>query len=441
MALRLAMGLIDLIASSPLQHYATSAQCIRFLDELLRDYPKHDLQVRFWDGQVWGAQSPCCTLVLDHPGTLRRLCTDPSELSLGEAYIYEDVDIQGNIETVFELADHLLAFGDTGVSDRLQLLRRFRELPNQNDGPLPEHRGRTLAGPLHSKKRDSQAVRYHYDLPPEFFALFLGRSMQYSSAYFHLWDEHDLEAAQERKLDYICRKLQLRQGETLLDIGCGWGGLLTYAAGHYGVRAVGITLSISQADAARERIRDAGLNQQCRVEVCDYRDLESDQLFDKVASVGMFEHVGEKLLPDFFQMASRRLKTGGLFLNSGVSANAMEHRRGASFVDHYVFPDGDLVPISTALTAAEAAGFEVRDVENLREHYGLTLRGWVRRLEEHADQARRLTDDTTYRIWRLYMAGSAHRFLAGRLNSYHTLLLKGLPEDGLPLARHGWYRD
>ena len=241
-----------------------------------------------------------------------------------------------------------------------------------------------MAGPLHSKKRDSQAVRYHYDLPREFFALFLGNSMQYSSAYFHRWDEHDLDAAQERKLDYICRKLRLCQGETLLDIGCGWGGLLTYAASHYGVRAVGITLSISQADAARERIRSAGLNQQCRVEVCDYRDLESDQLFDKIVSVGMFEHVGEKLLPDFFLMASQRLKPGGLFLNSGVSANAMEHRRGASFVDRYVFPDGDLVPISTSLTAAEGAGFEVRDLENFREHYGLTLRQWVRRLEEHA---------------------------------------------------------
>jgi hypothetical protein len=148
------MGLIDLIASSPLPHHATSAQSIRFLDELLRDFPKHNLQVRFWDGQVWGSQCAPCTLVLKHPGTLRRLCTDPSELSLGEAYIYDDVDIQGNIESVFELADHLLTFGGTGVSHHLQLIRRFRELPNQNDGPLPEHRGRTLAGPLHSKKRD-----------------------------------------------------------------------------------------------------------------------------------------------------------------------------------------------------------------------------------------------------------------------------------------------
>jgi cyclopropane-fatty-acyl-phospholipid synthase len=435
------MGLIDLITSSSLQHHATSEQCIRFLDELLQDYPKRDLQIRLWDGHAWGAQSARCTLTLKHPGTLRRLCTDPSELSLGEAYIYGDVDIQGDVEPVFALADHLLAFPDTGMSERLQLLRHFRELPNQDDGPLPEHRGRTLSGPLHSKKRDSQAVRYHYDLPPEFFALFLGSTMQYSGAYFHSWDEHDLDAAQDRKLDYICRKLQLCRGETLLDIGCGWGGLLTYAASHYGVRAVGITLSISQADAARERIRNAGLNQQCRVEVCDYRDLESDQLFDKIVSVGMFEHVGEKQLPDFFQMALQRLRTGGLFLNSGISATAMEHRRRASFVDRYVFPDGDLVPISTSLTAAEEAGFEVRDLENLREHYGLTLRQWVRRLEEHAAEARRLTDDTTYRIWRLYMAGSAHRFLAGRLNSYHTLLLKGLPEDGLPLTRHGWYRD
>jgi cyclopropane-fatty-acyl-phospholipid synthase len=342
---------------------------------------------------------------------------------------------------VFELADHLLEFDSSGLGHRVQLMRLFHELPDDADSPFPNQPARKLSGPLHSKKRDSQAVRYHYDLPPDFFALFLDRAMQYSSAYFQNLTETALDAAQERKMNYICSKLQLHPGETLLDIGCGWGGFLVFAAAHYGVRALGITLSVPQAEAARERVRNAGLSQQCRVEVCDYRDLEGAQSFDKIVSVGMFEHVGHEMLPEFFKAAWHRLNWNGLFLNSGISANALEQQRGPSFIDRYVFPDGDLVPISTALTAAEGAGFEVRDVENLREHYGLTLRQWVRRLEQRAEDARRLTDETTYRIWRLYMAGSARRFLAGRLNTYHTLLLKGSYEGSLPLTRDGWYRD
>lgn len=435
------MGLIDLIANSTLQHQDKSLRCAYFLEELLGNQSGDELQVRLWDGRTWGASNPRCTLVLKHPGTLRRLCTDPSELSLGEAYIYDDVDIEGDIEMVFQVADHLLEFGNSGFGHRLQLMRLFRELPNDADSPLTKEPARRLSGPLHSRNRDSQAVRYHYDLPPEFFGLFLDRAMQYSSGYFKNREETDLDAAQERKMDYICRKLQLRRGETLLDIGCGWGGLMVFAAAHYGVRALGITLSVPQAEAARQRIRDAGLNEQCRVEVCDYRDLEGAPSFDKIVSVGMFEHVGHEMLPEFFKAAWQRLKAGGLFLNSGISANAMEQQRGLSFIDRYVFPDSDLVPINAPLAAAEAAGFEVRDVENLREHYGLTLRQWVRRLEQRADDARRLTDETTYRIWRLYMAGSAQRFLTGRLNTYHTLLLKGSSEDSLPLTREGWYRD
>jgi cyclopropane-fatty-acyl-phospholipid synthase len=433
------MGLHDLIANS-VQQEVNSLRCIQFLEEILSDYRNNGLQIRLWDGRIWGATQPRCTLILNYPGTLRRLCTDPSELALGQAYIYDDVDIEGDIEAVFALADHLLGSGLSGVPS-LQLPRSYRELPHDDDRLPPDRQARTLAGPLHSKRRDSQAVRYHYDLPLDFFALFLDDAMQYSSAYFKSRDETDLDAAQQRKMDYICRKLQLRRGDRLLDFGCGWGGLLAYAAAHYGVRGLGITLSVPQAEAAHERIREAGLNQQCRVEVCDYRDLEGTQLFDRIVSVGMFEHVGEKMLPEFFSAAWLRLKRGGLFLNSGISTNASEQRRGASFIDRYVFPDGDLVPLNTALKAAEGAGFEVRDVENLREHYGLTLRQWVRRQEQRADEARKLGDETTYRIWRLYMAGSAQRFLSGRLNMYHTLLMKGLCEDGLPLTRDAWYRN
>ena len=264
--------------------------------------------------------------------------------------------------------------------------------------------------------------------------------MVYSCAYFAT-PEEDLDSAQERKLDYICRKLRLCRGERLLDIGCGWGGLIMHAAAHYGVEAVGITLSAPQAELARQRLRESGLSDRCRVEVSDYRDIEHGQLYDKIVSVGMFEHVGEAFLPEYFNRAYELLRPGGVFLNHGIAYSATYHRRGPSFSERYVFPDGEMVPINTTIRAAELSGFEVRDIESLREHYELTLHHWVRRLEAQAEQARAISDDTTYRIWRLYMAGSAHGFRTGRLNVYQTLLVKPRQGDsGLPLTREDWYR-
>jgi cyclopropane-fatty-acyl-phospholipid synthase len=277
-------------------------------------------------------------------------------------------------------------------------------------------------------------------LPGEFYALWLDERMVYSCAYFAA-PEEDLDNAQERKLDYICRKLRLRPGERLLDIGCGWGGLIIHAAHRYGVRALGITLSEPQAEMANERIRRAGLAESCRVEVRDYWEIEDRHGYDKLVSVGMFEHVGEARLPEYFLRAHRLLRPGGVFLNHGISTNPITPvRRGPTFVSRYVFPDGELVPIATTLGAAEGRGFEVRDMESLREHYALTLGHWVRRLEARSDEARRITDETTYRVWRLYMSGSAHGFRTRRLNIYQTLLSKTeLGESGLPLTRADWY--
>jgi cyclopropane-fatty-acyl-phospholipid synthase len=207
------------------------------------------------------------------------------------------------------------------------------------------------------------------------------------------------------------------------------------------VEAVGITVSVPQAEVARQRLRESGLGDRCRVEVSDYRDLEHGQPYDKIVSVGMFEHVGEALLPEYFSRAYELLRPGGVFLNHGIAHSATYRRQGPSFSDRYTFPDSELVPINTTLRAAELSGFEVRDVESLREHYALTLHNWVQRLEAHAEEARRIADDTIYRIWRLYMAGAAHRFRAGRLNVYQTLLVK--PRHGhsdLPLMRDDWYR-
>jgi len=409
------------------------------LETLLADYPRRDFQVRLWDGTTWGMEKqPRFTLVLKHPGALRAMFLSPSELKLGEAYIYDDFNIEGDIEAAFDLADYLLG-QERSLGESVDLNGRLQKLPAK-DRPRADPHPIRLWGSVHSKDRDQQAVAYHYDLPAEFYALWLDRRMVYSCAYFAT-PEEDLDSAQQRKLDYICKKLRLRRGERLLDIGCGWGGLIMHAAAHYGVQAVGLTLSVPQAEMARQRLREAALNDRCRVEVSDYRDIDHGQQYCKIVSVGMFEHVGEALLPEYFNRAYELLRPGGVFLNHGIAYSATYRRKGPSFSDRYVFPDGELVPINTTLRAAELSGFEVRDLESLREQYALTLHQWVQRLEAHGEEARRITDDKTYRIWRLYMAGSAHGFRTGRLNVYQTLLAKPRHGDsGLPLTREDWYR-
>jgi cyclopropane-fatty-acyl-phospholipid synthase len=251
-----------------------------------------------------------------------------------------------------------------------------------------------------------------------------------------------LDGAQENKLEHICRKLRLRPGQRLLDIGCGWGGLIIYAAQHYGVDATGITLSQPQADLANQRIAQAGLEDRCRAVVRDYRELDVAQGFDALASIGMFEHVGAARLQTYFHQAWRLLRTGGLFLNHGITRRVGDpilQRR--TFSSTYVFPDCELVPISTSLRIAESVGFEVRDVESLREHYAFTLRHWVRRLEAEHKRALQFVDEPTYRVWRLFMSGSAYSFTIGRLNVHQALLVKpgSKGKSGLPLTRMDLY--
>jgi cyclopropane-fatty-acyl-phospholipid synthase len=428
---------MELLAKSRLRE-RPSLVCGEFLDALLMGYPRGDFQVRLWDGAVWGAEKQArFTLVLKHPGALRAMFSSFSELTLGEAYIHDDFDLEGDIEAAFDLADYLVN-QERSLGESFDLKERLQKLP-KSDSPRASLHPIEFGGEVHTKDRDRKAISYHYDLPAEFYALWLDQSMAYSCAYFSK-PEEDLDSAQERKLDYICRKLRLRPGERLLDIGCGWGALVMHAAAQYGVEAVGITLSVPQAEMARERLREAGLNDRCRVEVSDYRDIDHDQQYDKIVSVGMFEHVGEALLPEYFHRAWDLLRPGGVFLNHGIAYSATYRRRGPSFTDNYVFPDGGLVPISTSLRAAELSGFELRDVESLREHYALTLHHWIQRLEAHRAEACSITDDTTYRIWRLYMAGSAYGFRSGRLNVYQALLAKPLRGDSrLPLTRADWY--
>jgi cyclopropane-fatty-acyl-phospholipid synthase len=431
---------MGLISDSVIKHVPVRA-AVESLVQLFADSPEPNFQVRLWDGTIWGAKdNPRFTLVLKNPNVLRQMIVSPSELTLGECYIHDELDVEGDIEAAVQMGDYLLAQERRSLPASLRLASIVGKLPARHTESASEEANPDWNSP-HSRERDRRAISYHYDLPPEFFALWLDERRIYSCGYFENPD-CDLNRAQLRKLDYICRKLRLRPGDRLLDIGCGWGGMLIHAASRYGVQALGITLSVRQAEVARQRIRDRGLNYRCRVEVCDYRDLELGEQFDKISSIGMFEHVGERQLPEYFARVQGLLRSGGVFVNTGISASATYQRIGASFIDHYVFPDGELVPISTGLLAAEKCNLEVRDLESLREHYALTLRHWLRRLEAKAEEATQLTNQETYRIWRLYIAASVHAFSIGRVNLYQTLLVKPLRGfSGVPLTRADWYRE
>jgi cyclopropane-fatty-acyl-phospholipid synthase len=416
---------------------------LRLLGEVIGGDAAGKVGVHLWDGTPWPDETPRpATLALKHPGALRAMFLPGTELGLAEAYLYDDFDVEGDIESVFDLADALAAT-TSGWRKKLHIGRDLLRLPAGHDHVHGQRGPARLLGQRHSIERDRQAVTYHYDVSNDFYALWLDRRMVYSCAYFHS-PADDLDTAQERKLDYLCRKLRLPPGQRLLDVGCGWGGLVMHAAERYGVDATGITLSQPQADLANQRIAAAGLAGRCRVEVCDYRQTEAPQAgYDALVSVGMFEHVGAALLPTYFARALHLLRPGGVFLNHGIASRATDQpQHGPSFSDTYVFPDGELVPINVTLRAAEEAGFEVRDVESLREHYMLTLRAWVRRLEAHHDRALQLVDEPTYRVWRLFMSGSAHGFDVGSINVYQALLVK--PDEhgrsGLPLTREDWYR-
>jgi cyclopropane-fatty-acyl-phospholipid synthase len=419
--------------------------------------------------QLWGeAEIPAetkaqFTLVLNHPGALRRMIAPPIELSIGEAYIYGDFDIQGDIYGFYGYLDSLLGHNFT-ASEAAGLIREIQRLPDAGPAHQITRQPAKLQGKLHSRERDLQATRFHYNVSNEFYALWLDPLMQYSCAYFANGTE-DLETAQVKKIEHICRKLRLQPGETLLDIGCGWGGLATTAAKKFGVRVLGVTLSDKQAAFALEMVRQEGLTDQVRIETRDYRDLENAS-FDKIVSVGMFEHVGRTHLPEYFTQVHRLLKPGGLFLNVGISRRAnpedlnllkglnSDHHRLrpaqsyferkvlglGSFSQHYIFPDGELVPVSEANLIAESAGFEVRDVEDLREHYALTLHNWVNRLEAHQAEASALVGESVYRTWRLYMSFSAYQFESWTISIHQTLMAK--PDRGkvsLPMSRADLY--
>ena len=406
--------------------------------------------VRLWDGtEIPAAARTNFWLVLNNPGALSRMFKPPIELSLGEAFILNDFDIEGDIFSAFPLME-LIANRPPSTGKIIGLGLGLAKLPAKNNARV-NGRGRArLKGKIHSRERDRLAVQYHYDVGNEFYSLWLDHNLQYSCGYFPTGKEN-LDTAQERKMEHICRKLRLKRGECLLDIGCGWGGLARYAAKNYGVNMLGVTLSKNQKAYADEAIARAGLQGRVAVELADYRDLDNET-FDKVVSVGMFEHVGRSHLPEYFAKVYRLLKPGGLFLNHGISrrTRSEESSQGflqkrifgrGTFLQQYIFPDAELIPVSEVNMVAENAGFEVRDLENLREHYALTLRQWVNRLAERSKEAVQVSDEVTYRTWRLYMAASAFGFETGNINVNQTLLAKMTPEgkSNVPFNRADLY--
>ena len=292
-----------------------------------------------------------------------------------------------------------------------------------------------------SREADARAIAHHYDVSNEFYALFLDPLMVYTCAYYRDPDGK-LEQAQRDKLDLVCRKLELKAGETLLDVGCGWGSLSIWAAQHYGVRAHGVTLSQAQAAYAAERIRKEGLGDRCRVEYLDYRDLPASARYQKIAAVGVIEHVGIPNYPAFFGSVRARLEDGGLYLNHGIVHEFHWKRTSQTeFLYRHVFPNGDLAGLSQTLTEIERAGFEIVDVENLRLHYARTCRQWVERLRERADEARAVAGERTYRTWLLYLTCSVVAFEDGSIGLYQVLSRKhGDPAVGrAPRTREPLY--
>lgn len=410
------------------------------LKELFTHSPLRNVSIRLWDDTPWPDAMPrAATLQLKHPGALRAMLSNCTAKGLAEAYLRDDFDIVGDIEAAIEVAQ---ALESRPVNWRTSLATYYRlhRLPAATTHLREKNPPAGRNGSAHTPARDRRAIAFHYDVSNDFFRLWLDRQMVYSCAYFERASD-DLETAQNAKLSLICRKLRLRPGHRLLEIGCGWGGLAIHAAKHFDVSVTGVTLSERQAELARERVEAAGLAEKVKIELRDYRELADSETFDAIVSVGMSEHVGRDNLSTYFKAAAARLKPGGVMLNHAIGEVTADRFKGPSFVDEYVFPDGDVPPVPVVLQAAESAGLEVRDVENLREHYALTLRHWVRRLEQSRERALTFVNETTFRVWRLYMAGSAHGFDHGNIAIYQALFAKP-DETGrarLPLTRADWY--
>ena len=397
----------------------------RIITTLLTGY-QGPIAVRLWDGSRFNSNEDTrCVLHVYHPGVLRDLILRRDLVKLAEAFVAGHVAVTGEFESLFELESHIKNIKpDYGVY--LKLFFDALRLTSLNGTGYQQN----IKAGKSQQKNSPKAIAHHYDVSNDFYRLWLDRNMVYSCAYFR-HTEQSLDEAQQDKLDYLCRKLRLKSGQALLDIGCGWGALALWAAQHYGVTVHGITLSKQQHALATDRIKKAGLEDRVKIELRDYRDIPDDAVYDRVVSVGMFEHIGVKNFSQYFNKVRQVLKPGGLFLNHGItSKNGWLNTPITRFMNQYIFPDGELARISDVSDAMEKAGFEIVDVESLRRHYALTLRHWVKALEANMKRATELTSIETYRLWFLYMAGSAFYFDEGSINVHQVLA--GHQHDNVP---------
>ncbi|MEU0085011.1 cyclopropane-fatty-acyl-phospholipid synthase family protein [Streptomyces sp. NPDC006274] len=407
------------------------------------------VRIRAWDGSESGPPG-APTLVVRHRRALRRLLWRPGELGLARAWVAGEIDIDGDLYEALDVLAGLLwdrgADQKTAVhavrDPRLRagaraLLKLGGVLPPP---PPPPEEVRRRTGPLHTRRRDKEAISHHYDVGNDFYRLVLGPSMVYSCAY---WDDAGtLEEAQRDKLDLVCRKLGLKEGDRLLDVGCGWGAMAVHAAREYGARVTGVTLSREQAVHARKRIADEGLTDRVEIRVQDYRDVR-DGPYDAISSIGMAEHVGRVRYREYADQLFSLLVPGGRLLNHQIARRPEKDEaayRIDEFIDRYVFPDGELAPLGRTVATLEDAGFEVRDVQSIREHYARTLRAWVANLESAWPEAARLTSPGRARVWRLYMAASAVSFERNSIGVNQILAVR-TPDSGssgVPLRTGDW---
>ncbi len=401
-----------------------------------------DLPVRLvaWDQSTIGPADAPVTVTLHSPDAVRHLLWSPNELGLARAHVSGALDIEGDIFDLLGVADVLAEPGEE-VSLRLdprgwlkvaEAARHLGVLKGRP--PLPAEEAR-LRGRLHGLRRDAAAISHHYDVGNDFYRLFLGPSLTYSCAYWFA-DDVDLAAAQAAKHELVCAKLGLRPGMRLLDVGCGWGSMVMHAARHHDVRAVGVTISIEQAELARQRVAEAGLSGRIDIRVQDYRKID-DGPFDAISSIGMFEHVGEKRAALYFEHLHQLLRPGGRLLNHAISRPDPDAGTGVdphSFIGRFVFPDGALLEVGTTASAMARSGLEVRDVQSLREHYARTLRAWVANLQGRWDEAQRLVGPGRARVWRLYLAASAIGFEQNRTSVHQVLAVRPHPDGTSEMA-------